>query len=149
MIRKFTTILLDIFVPEISATTVFQGEQKKVKPVKVARPDNYEFHYGKVFGRQDTQKGFEIELYDDKTNDRTAVVTTRDVDVMNERNKKSKELKRNGKSVIILTDAKYKELKPFWADGLSAAEIANKMSHKKGYSRRIVEAYVAAFNEAS
>lgn len=118
-------------------------EVKQVTPKVEAEkddPDTTAYYAGRKYARvDDIQLGEVYELTAGIIRD--ASVTKRDLDAIDRYNATA----TRGK----VKEDKYRELKPYWAQGMSAKETAKLLrsnGRKRGYSESVLDNYWAAFN---
>ena len=99
-------------------------------------PDNLKYTHTRQIPNIQTDKadGLEADIWTPGHAARTNRIGQPDIDIIKDRH---------------LKDWKYRELKQFWAAGLSASETAKKLINKTGYGQRTLEKYWSAFFSSS
>jgi len=129
---------------KVTIASPFDVKQVKVETPKTERekddPDRTAFYAGRKFAlKNDDTLGEVYELSVGLV--RSREVTSKDLDAIEAYNKTA----TRGK----VKEDKYRELKPYWVDGLSAKEaskVINSPRKKRGYSESVLDNYWAVFN---
>lgn len=132
VLRAFGLILTD--KDRVSAP--FVQPQRKRKPVKQILAENVEYDQrGKPWIVEETGNGMTFDLLTDRNTKKL---------------KSDVEIREVQQAIQAgLNEKKYRKLKPYWAQGFSAAKCANIHKNERGYSRRTVEKYWSFFNGVS
>lgn len=124
-----------LFLPE-SIQHPFQFKKSIADTPAEVVPDNLKYvkNTGVAFVHQDTDRGFEADIWKGQVGQRSEELTNADMIIMKERR---------------LKESKYRELKLLWSSDYSAAQAARELNHRKGFGQRTVEKYWSAMNSAT
>ena len=100
------------------------------KTPKIIEPDNLVTIGGKPFTQDDTDEGFEADIWNPLTDLRSDKIGHADLNLIDEKG---------------LDGTKYRELKVYWAGGKSAYVASRELKDRRGYGVRTLEKYWAAF----
>lgn len=127
-IKSILSVKVDA-IPHPFATGQADGPSRP-KTSKIAEPDNLVTIGGKPFTQDDTDEGFEADIWNPLTSLRTDKVGPADFELIDNKG---------------LDPVKYRELKTYWAGGKSAYMTSKELKGRHGYGVRTLEKYWAAF----
>ena len=108
------------------------------KPKKTSKPKEKQvepdliYSNGRAFVRDERPDGFDDQLWTSTKTPQSATITDDDIQAVTDRG---------------LDIHKAKILKPYWAAGMSAKATADTYNGERGWGKRTIEKYWAAFNQ--